>query len=86
MFPLVDEVLISDEAFYKKVKFGYDLIYNPEDTKFMQLVRQAGGKACNGFKMLLYQGIIAFELWTGEKISEELAAQTYAYALEQMKH
>lgn len=86
MFPLVDEVIISDEAFYKKVKFGYDLIYNPEDTKFMQLVRQAGGKACNGFKMLLYQGIIAFELWTGEKISEELAAQTYAYALEQMKH
>ena len=86
MFPLVEEVIISDEAFYKKVKFGYDLIYNPEDTKFMQLVREAGGKACNGFKMLLYQGIIAFELWTGEKISEELAAQTYTYALEQMKH
>ena len=86
MFPLVEEVIISDEAFYKKVKFGYDLIYNPEETKFMQLVREAGGKACNGFKMLLYQGIIAFELWTGEKISEELAAQTYTYALEQMKH
>ncbi len=86
MFPLVDEVLISDEAFYQKVKFGYDLIYNPEDTRFMKLVRQAGGKACNGFKMLLYQGIIAFELWTGEKISEELAEETYAYALEQMKH
>ncbi|MBE5862282.1 MAG: shikimate dehydrogenase [Lachnospiraceae bacterium] len=86
MFPLVDEIIISDEAFYKKVKFGYDLIYNPADTRFMQMVRQAGGKACNGFKMLLYQGIIAFELWTGEKISEELAAQTYAYALEQMKH
>jgi len=80
MFPNVGEAAVEEDAFYRKVKLGYDLVYNPADTKFMQLVRQAGGKAFNGFKMLLYQGIIAFELWTGEKISEELAAATYSYA------
>lgn len=81
MFPNTGEAAVEEEAFYQKVKLGYDLVYNPADTKFMQLVRQAGGKAFNGFKMLLYQGIIAFELWTGEKISEELAEETYTYVL-----
>lgn len=85
MYPMTEEVIIPEEEFYQKVKVGYDLIYNPMDTKFMQMVRNAGGKACHGFKMLLYQGIIAFELWTGEAITEEVAAQTYEYVLRQMR-
>ena len=83
MFPMTDEAVIEDERFYQKVKLGYDLVYNPADTKFMKLVRNAGGRAYNGFKMLLYQGIIAFELWTGETISEELAQETLEFALAQ---
>ncbi len=77
MFPKVDEVVIEDEAFYRKVEVGYDLIFNPMDTKFMQLVRKGGGKSFGGLKMLLYQGIIAYEYWTGTSVSEELALQTY---------
>ena len=84
MYPMTDEIVIDDEAFYKKVKVGYDLIYNPMETSFMKMVRQSGARAFNGFKMLLYQGIIAYELWTGKQIDEELAAQTYQYVLEQM--
>ena len=84
MYPMTDEIVIDDEAFYKKVKVGYDLIYNPMETSFMKMVSQSGARAFNGFKMLLYQGIIAYELWTGKQIDEELAAQTYQYVLEQM--
>ena len=29
----------------------------------MELVKEAGGQAFNGLDMLIYQGIIAFELW-----------------------
>ena len=36
-----------------------------------------GGKAYNGAKMLLYQGIIAFELWTGCKVESWLADKVY---------
>ena len=85
MYPKVEEAVIEEPGFYEKVKIGYDLIYNPMETKFMKLVRQSGGKAFHGFKMLLYQGILAFELWTGEKISEELAGETYAHLLQEMK-
>lgn len=86
MFPKVSEAPVEDEAFYQKIHTGYDLIFNPLDTKFMQYTRQAGGKAYNGLKMLLYQGIIAYELWTGCSISEELAGQVYENMLSQMGH
>ncbi|MBE5883058.1 MAG: shikimate dehydrogenase [Lachnospiraceae bacterium] len=77
MHPDVDAVVIEDAAFYQKVHTGYDLIFNPWETRFMKLVRAQGGKANNGSKMLLYQGVIAYELWTGRKIEEAYAKQVY---------
>lgn len=75
MYPKVDETLIEDAEFYKLVHTGYDLIFNPYSTKFMQLVAEQGGQAYNGLKMLLYQGIISYELWTGKEISDALAEE-----------
>jgi len=77
MYPNVDAAVIEDEAFYRKIHTGYDLIFNPFRTKFMELVEQQGGNAYNGLKMLLYQGIIAYELWTGKSIGDELAGKVY---------
>lgn len=78
MHPNCDETVVSEEAFYKRVAVGYDMIFNPYDTKFMQLVRAQGGKAFNGLRMLLFQGILAYELWTGEKINDSTAEETLA--------
>lgn len=77
MFPRVEEAVIEDRAFYEKIHTGYDLIFNPARTKFMSLVEESGGRAFNGLKMLLYQGVIAYELWTGAKVGEELAEKAY---------
>ena len=77
MFPNVEDVLIDDPAFYGKIHTGYDLIFNPAKTRFMSLVEENGGRAYNGLKMLLYQGIIAYELWTGTKVDSELAKMAY---------
>lgn len=77
MYPKVEEVLIEDEAFYRKIEIGYDLIYNPLDTRFMKLVRQAGGRAYHGLKMLLWQGIIAYEYWTGTTVTGEQSELAY---------
>ncbi len=73
MHPDVDKVIIEDDAFYDKVEVGYDLIFNPANTRFMQLVASHGGKAYNGAKMLVYQGVIAFELWNDVSISRDIA-------------
>ena len=85
MYPKVEACVIESEAFYRRVYTGYDLIFNPLQTRFMQLVKEQGGRAFNGLKMLLYQGIIAYELWTGCTVSEELARQTYGNMLAAMK-
>lgn len=73
MYPKVEEAVIEDADFYNKVEIGYDLIFNPGDTRFMQLTRKYGGKAYNGAKMLVYQGIIAFELWNQITVTEDVA-------------
>ena len=63
LHPDVEAAVVTDSAFYEKVHTGYDLVYKPGDTKFMQLVRAGGGRAFNGLKMLAWQGILAYELW-----------------------
>lgn len=77
MFPRTEEALIEDGAFYRRIHTGYDLIFNPARTRFMSLVEEGGGRAFNGLKMLLYQGIIAYELWTGRQVDGELARKAY---------
>lgn len=77
LYPNVEDVVIADREFYQKIHTGFDLIYSPWDTKFMQLVRENGGNAYNGLKMLLYQGIIAYELWNDVRVSEEDAMIVY---------
>lgn len=75
--PQTDAVVLEDAQFYKQVTVGVDLIYNPAVTRFMKLVEAAGGRAYNGLKMLLYQGIIAYELWNGIQVSEAQADCVY---------
>ncbi len=78
MFPGVQDAVIEDAEFYRKIHTGYDLIFNPARTRFMSLVEENGGRAFNGLKMLLYQGIIAYELWTGARVGSELSERAYA--------
>ncbi|SFV00484.1 shikimate dehydrogenase [Butyrivibrio sp. INlla21] len=80
LFPDVNSAVIEDEEFYKHVHAALDVVYKPLETKFMKLAKAAGAKTFSGLKMLLYQGIDAFELWFEEdniKISKEEADVIY---------
>lgn len=77
MYPRTEEAVIEDPSFYAKLQAGYDLIFNPARTRFMSLVEEAGGRAFNGLKMLLYQGVIAYELWTGEAVGQPQAQKAF---------
>lgn len=81
LFPDCGSAVIEDEAFYERVHTGYDLIYQPSQTKFMRLALRAGGKAYNGLKMLVWQGVEAFELMNGISVSGEQAAKIYEMLL-----
>ena len=77
LYPNCDDAVIEDEDFYKRAAVGVDIIYNPAETKFMKLMKAQGKPAYNGLKMLLYQGVSAFELWNDIKISKENIRKVY---------
>jgi len=60
-----DPVLIDEDMLHPGL-FVYDLIYNPEKTKLLKLAESHSLRFSNGLKMLLYQGMLAFEHWTGK--------------------
>ncbi len=41
----------------------YDLIYNPEETKFLTIGKLKGAKICNGLEMLKFQADKAWDIW-----------------------
>lgn len=45
----------------------YDLVYNPEETLFLQRGRLAGAHTINGLPMLYAQADAAWEIWTNER-------------------
>lgn len=77
LFPNEDEAVTVENDFYRKLKYAVDLIYTPRVTKFMQMASAMGCHTTNGMKMLLYQAIAAYELWTGERIADDLADKAY---------
>jgi shikimate dehydrogenase len=43
----------------------YDLVYNPSRTPLLRVAAGAGARTQEGLPMLIYQGALAFERWTG---------------------
>lgn len=77
LYPNCEEAVIEDEAFYKKAAVGVDIIYNPAQTKFMKLMQAQNKPAYNGLKMLLYQGVSAFELWNNISVDSKKIQKVY---------
>lgn len=44
-----------------------DLVYNPPETGLLKAAKDRGARRLPGIGMLLYQGVIAFEIWTAVK-------------------
>ncbi len=84
LYPNALECVTRDKEFYKKIHTGYDVIYNPGKTAFMKNVENEGGKAFNGLKMLLYQGVLAYEYWNNKKVPKEIVEQVYIKLQEEL--
>lgn len=54
---------IQESSTHPKVYF--DVVFNPWDTKFIQMAKLCGNEVISGGLMLIYQAIYAFEIWTG---------------------
>lgn len=67
MVPDIDRSVWPDNLPFPADGVAYDLVYNPATTRFMRQAEARGAQAVNGLGMLLHQGALAFELWTGRK-------------------
>lgn len=64
MHPDVDGIPIPPDLLHSKL-LVYDLVYNPLQTRLVSEALARGAKAVTGIGMLVYQGALSFELWTG---------------------
>ena len=67
MYPNVNVQPIIDTNKIEENMVVMDLIYNPEETVLLREAKKQGAKTINGLGMLVYQGAISFEIWTGVK-------------------
>jgi shikimate dehydrogenase len=65
MYPRVDETPVGRDLIHPKMAV-FDIVYNPPQTKLLRAAREAGAKVVGGLQMLVYQGVLAFEIWTGK--------------------
>lgn len=66
------DACLVDKKYIHKNLLVYDLIYNPKETKLLTAAKTKGAKTSNGLGMLLYQGMLSLEIWTGEKAPKEV--------------
>ncbi|WP_404404012.1 shikimate dehydrogenase [Jeotgalibacillus malaysiensis] len=66
MFPHIHQLPI-DTSFMKKGALAADIIYNPLRTQFLLKAESAGADSLNGIGMFVFQGALAFEMWTSRK-------------------
>ncbi|MFH1097145.1 MAG: shikimate dehydrogenase [Candidatus Desantisbacteria bacterium] len=57
--------LLIDPSLIRKGQIVYDIIYSPPETPLLQTAKNSGARAINGLGMLIHQGALAFEIWTG---------------------
>lgn len=65
----------------RKPKLFFDLIYHAAETPFMKAAKKKGHRVLGGKGMLLFQGIKAFELWTGKKAPEPVMRKALDHAI-----
>ena len=66
-------------------KSVFDMVYNPAETKLLAKAKAAGCSTSNGLGMLLWQGVKALEIWSGQTAPVEVmrnALTNYIYGNE----
>jgi shikimate dehydrogenase len=78
LYPDVDALPSLD---YETIKPGLvvcDVIPNPPQTRFLDMAKARGALTLDGLGMLVYQGAIAFKLWTGQDAPVEVMKSALA--------
>ena len=70
-----------ETALIPKEALVYDVVYNPLETPLLLSSKNVGARTLGGLAMLVYQGALAFELWTGREAPVDIMYEAAKQAL-----
>ena len=70
LYPDVDAAPDVDLSAAQPGMLVADAVFNPPETRLLAAARERGLETLDGLSMLVYQGVIAFEMWTGQSPDE----------------
>lgn len=82
LYPDIDAMPPVDFATAPPDALVCDVVFNPPETPFLSAARRRGLATLDGLSMLVNQGVIGFELWTGCKAPEDVMKSALRRALE----
>jgi shikimate 5-dehydrogenase len=83
MWPHGDESLLSQDQLHSGVVF--DLVYNPPETRLLQVAQDCGCKTISGLEMFLAQAARQFEYWTAGEAPAKLMRRMAIGELERLR-
>ena len=70
MYPKADACPASDNVI-KNTDCVFDAIYNPVETLLLKKAKEYGKKAIGGMAMLVWQAVVAHEIWDNASYKDE---------------
>ena len=65
MYPDTNKTLVTSNMMHRDLVVN-DIVYKPPQTRLLREAKLAGARTVDGLGMLLLQGALAFEIWTGK--------------------
>jgi shikimate dehydrogenase len=81
LFPDIDAIPPVDLTGASPGMLVSDVVFNPPETPLLAAARRLGLPTLDGLSMLVYQGAIGFELWTGRPAPADVMKRALAQAL-----
>jgi len=81
LFPDVDAMPPVDLTSVGSGTLVCDVVFNPPETPLLATARKFGLRTLDGLSMLVYQGTIGFQLWTGKEAPADVMKKALAEAL-----
>ena len=83
LYPGIDAMPPVDLRAARPDMLVCDVVFNPPETRLIRAARDRGLPVLDGLAMLVYQGTIGFELWTGHQAPEAVMKEALRTALGQ---
>jgi shikimate dehydrogenase len=81
LYPDVDAMPPVDLARARPGMLVSDVVFNPPETPLLAAARRLGLPTLDGLSMLVYQGTVGFQLWTGREAPAGVMKEALARAL-----